>query len=273
MRFVRFTPDGKRLLHAGFDRIVALDTSTWRPAGPELVEKGLAFAALELSPDGKALAVGPSFLAPGGPALHDLEKGIVLGSFQRAAPDLIQNGPLTLSADGKWLVSAAYPIRYGPPKAPGAARGEQVRTPARIQLWDTASRKLLRDWDTDELDLVKMELSADGTALVGSFQNGKVCVWATATGKERLRFRHKGHLPFNFWSSLSPDGKVLATADSCDTLVRFWDLGRGKQVGEFRGQLGIVQGVAFSPDGSRLAVWSDDTTTLLVDVRRVVGKR
>jgi len=53
--------------------------------------------------------------------------------------------------------------------------------------------------------------------------------------------------------------------------VRFWDLATGKQVGQFAGTPGLVEGMQFSPDGAQLAVSATDTTVLIVDVRKTVA--
>jgi WD40 repeat protein len=43
-----------------------------------------------------------------------------------------------------------------------------------------------------------------------------------------------------------------------DGSVRVWDAAAGKELATFRGHLGIVWGVAFSPDGRHLAAASGD---------------
>ncbi len=73
--------------------------------------------------------------------------------------------------------------------------------------------------------------------------------------------------------SVSPDGKLVATTSDQDNVVRFWDMATGNQVGEFRGHLGSVTSMAFSPDSKRLATGGSDSTVLIIDVQKVVGKR
>ncbi len=71
--------------------------------------------------------------------------------------------------------------------------------------------------------------------------------------------------------AVAPDGKLAATADDDGNSVRFWDLATGKQVGQFAGTPGLVEGMQFSPDGALLAVSATDTTVVIVDVRDVVA--
>jgi hypothetical protein len=57
---------------------------------------------------------------------------------------------------------------------------------------------------------------------------------------------------------------VLATGGQ-DSLVRLWDLATGKEFHKLAGHRGTVASLAFSPDGTRLASGSLDTTILIWD--------
>jgi RNA polymerase sigma factor (sigma-70 family) len=269
LRLLRFTPDGKNLLVGGKGDVIALDTVGWKQVKHALVGldvSGPDFFAAELSPDGKTLA-----LSPGPVTLWDWATGKQTGILSTTEKDVLQigaegfsaDGPVAFSTDGKWLASATHPYTPKDPKA----------VPPRIELWSLADRKVVRGWPTTELHLHAIGFTPDGKSLVGGFHNGTVCVWETATGKEKVRFKHPVAGVTNIWIRVAPDGKLVATADYDGTPVRFWDLATGKQVGQFTGTPGVVEGLQFSPDGALLAVSGTDTTVVIVDVRKAVADR
>src|SRR5262249_19846069 len=58
--------------------------------------------------------------------------------------------------------------------------------------------------------------------------------------------------------AFSPDGKTLATANSMEYVVKFWDAETGEPRATLRGHRRGVTGLAFSPDGSTLVSSSGD---------------
>jgi WD40 repeat protein len=67
--------------------------------------------------------------------------------------------------------------------------------------------------------------------------------------------------------ALSPDGKMLATAERREGTIKLWDVATGKAVATFRPAKSSPMGLAFSPDGTRLAVGTPDRWTGVWDVR------
>ncbi|HMF19518.1 MAG TPA: serine/threonine-protein kinase, partial [Gemmataceae bacterium] len=92
-------------------------------------------------------------------------------------------------------------------------------------------------------------VSADGSRIASGGDDHRVCLWDSATGKRVLIL--KGHSGRILSLAFSLDGNRLASA-ALDGTLKVWDVSTGKEIAGFeRGK--EVQGVAFHPDGKRLA--------------------
>src|SRR5262249_51573279 len=115
-----------------------------------------------------------------------------------------------------------------------------------------------------------------GRRLAAAATDGTVTLWDPDSGKELLRLRHR-HDPRAL--AFGPGGKYLLTGTGPypesfgDTPgeVKLGDTATGKEVRAFRGQTQSVHGVAFSPEGGKVAaatwttiyVWDVETGKLL----------
>jgi dipeptidyl aminopeptidase/acylaminoacyl peptidase len=114
--------------------------------------------------------------------------------------------------------------------------------------------------------------SPDGTRLVSVGQDSTVRLWDAMNGKDLLIL--KGHTGNVYGAAFSPDGRRLATVSGGqgqDALnqkpgeLKVWETATGKEILNIQGHRGPVYGVAFSPDGKRLATSGGDSTIKLWD--------
>jgi WD40 repeat protein len=241
IRTFTFDRDGKRL--ASTDGSVV---KVWKAdTGEVLSERSFTRGARELV-----------FLADGSGLLVGLHSGrVVRWRFRQRVPGLIHHGEilsdLALSKDGNLL-------------ATGGKKGT-------LQLWETASGKLLRELKGHSMMLRSLAFSPDDRYVVSLARNvirGMVIIHDTATGKV-LRKDIVGNAPQQV--AFSPDGTLLGMADT--DVVRLWDIRPG-QVPDLAtrprlrlySRAKVSNGLSFSADSRRLAVTGADQAVRLWDV-------
>jgi RNA polymerase sigma factor (sigma-70 family) len=107
--------------------------------------------------------------------------------------------------------------------------------------------------------------NSDRKTLASASRDKTIKLWDAATGKEKTTL--KGHTGTIFAVAFSPDGKTIASAglrpteqpdggeegDPYTEEIRLWDVASGKNTATLEGPAGLVNAVAFSPDGKTLA--------------------
>jgi WD40 repeat protein/transcriptional regulator with XRE-family HTH domain len=269
---VAFSRDGKLLAAADADGTVRLwNPATGHPVGALTADAGPGGAVLGVafSPDGKLLASADANgtvrlwnPATGQPASVPLTAD--------AAPRGAVGG-VAFSPDGKLLAAA---------DADGTVR-----------LWNPATGRAPRaplPADTGIGNGVfGVAFNWDGNMLASADADGTVRLWNPATGQPASAPLTADTGPDGGENGVafSPDGKLLAAVDA-DGTVQLWNPATGQPVGvplsgsPYTGATGPgsmfgaeAHGVAFSPDGKRLAVAQLDGGVLLWNpsTRRLIG--
>jgi WD40 repeat protein len=132
-----------------------------------------------------------------------------------------------------------------------------------VKVWDAQTGDELLKFRAYEDDHARsVAFSPDGQRLATASWDGTVKTWDAQTGRELpASKRHAGQVQS---TAFNADDRYWV--DSQDQTVKVWDAQTGQQL-LLRGHTAPVQGVAFSPDGRRLASASADQTVKLWDLQ------
>jgi WD40 repeat protein len=246
---LKFAPDGTTLIGATAGAIYKWDTATGRPLTP--VGGDSVIAQIELTPDGKLIAVGEE----GDVNVWDAKTAERL----RALGAGWQRG-VALSPDGKHLVWSIpdESVKYTMPGEPNV-----IYTGSKLQLYDLAAGQFIDRFASYEGEARDLGFTPDGkTLLTINHSNAKVEVWDVATGKVQRSFllvRDKDEKAARYAvrrAHLSPDGTLLAVNYHSTErrrflgafAVRLYDVKTGKELFDLPGHYGYIEAMAFSPD-------------------------
>ncbi len=132
-----------------------------------------------------------------------------------------------------------------------------------VKIWDAATGQDILTLRGHKASVLDVAFSPDGRRLASTSADGTVKVWNVAAGLQTLTLQVNNGLSLAVidtiekWGvAFSPDSLGLA-AGCGDRAVRLWDAATGQEIAAFVGHTATITGVAFSPDGRRLASASD----------------
>jgi len=228
------SPDNRRLAAVDWYTIVVWDTQSGKEIMRFVAHQDL-ITKLAFSPDGKVLASSGD---DGRVKLWSMESPKKLGAFYGHYGHDEGVSVLTFGPDGGRVA-----IAWG----------------REISILDTTTKVELCAFDKQESPIRCAAFDPSGKYLAAGSDGGTITVWYAQTGTKFATL--KGHTGSVACIAFSPNGSRIASGGA-DRTVRLWDTDTRKEINIFTGHNRTPGYVSFSPDGGRLLTGSSEAIRL-----------
>lgn len=236
---VAFSPDGDRIATVHMDGTVCVSDASSGRVLRRVRSHQAILHSIAFSPDGKHLAA-----AGRDPVVKvwDAENGTV---------------HLSLHGHRDFVFGVAYS-----PEGKRLVTGSKDST---LKLWDATDGRCLRTYLGHKESVICVAFSPNGRYLASGSIDRTVKLWDAETGLLLHSWEHETDVPS---LAFCLDSVFLATGQGTGKAkVQLWHCGTGELERTYLGHEKKISGIAFSPDGDRLATSSDDGTIRLWEVK------
>lgn len=242
IKSIAFSPDGKILASASWDKLIKLWDVNTRVLRLTLSGHDGLIESLAFSPTGQFLA-SASQMEVSPCRIWNRSAG----KLERALPmryDKVNS--IAFSPDGKMLA---------------------VAHSFKITLWEVVTGNLLRTFKENDSMIYSISFSPDGKLLAAGGSLNALQFWDVQTGKLSSAIKFSYHSQRATFVRFSPDGDTVASNSSFDYSVRLWSASTGQPLKTLEGHKDVVRSLAFSPRGEVVASTSRDATIKLWGVK------
>lgn len=233
-----FSPDGKRIVLASYDKTVYIwDVETKKEIRRLEGHTGCVNSAA-FSPDGKQIVTASTDDTA---RIWDAETGKEVSCLVGHSFSVYS---AAFSPNGKRIVSSGW---------------DQI-----VRIWDVETNKVIRKHKGHTHYVNSVAFSPDGEQVISASDDNTVHIWDVRLDPEIEPRRFKGHTSRVNFTAFSPDGTRIASA-SDDNTIHIWDVATGREIHKLDGHTNRVYSIAFSPDGERIVSASSDHTVRIWD--------
>jgi len=281
--FAKFTPDGRRVITGGADKVARVWESDSGRLTLELLGHADGVTGADNSPDGKRICTSSRYDqtarvwdADSGKSLFEIkQEGLTVAQFSPNGKQILtvaeqRDAVLWDAVSGQRLHQLASPYAQmrGASQLLSASFSPDGNRVAVVDGWpavcDVATGKALFELQGHTKQVRDIGYSPDGQWLVTASEDHSARIWRAATGKSMAVLPHDAEV---IGATFTPGGQWIVTRTAGDKVIRVWDAASQKKIAEVDVRPKELATFTLSPDGSFLVTTSDEYTAEVFETR------